>query len=84
TEEHMHSRTLDVRVDDGYGRDNPLNLIVEVTGPQKAGKVATVAIARDLWIPAANNAGAWGRWGFVEIAYPWDANGQMRSRARQG
>ena len=71
-----------VRLDDGHGRDDPLNLIVEVSG-QKTGKIgkekaAKVAAARNLWVPAVNNAGTWGRWAFVEIDDPWDAMTAIR------
>jgi type III restriction enzyme len=66
-----------VRLNDGRGTGDPLNLIVEVSG-QKDGKIGEekavkVATARNFWIPAVNNAGTWGRWAFVEIADPWDA-----------
>ena len=50
-----------------------LNLIVEVTGARDKEKAAKVAAARNLWIPAVNNHGGFGRWAFVEIADPWDA-----------
>ncbi|HUT59033.1 MAG TPA: restriction endonuclease subunit R, partial [Phycisphaerae bacterium] len=62
-----------VRLDDGRGRDDPLNLLVEVTGERKKDKAAKVATVRNLWVPAVNNAGTWGRWAFIEIADPWDA-----------
>ncbi len=62
-----------VRLDDGKGPDNPLNLIVEVTGEKDRKKAAKVATARNLWIPAINNHGAFGRWEFIEITDPWDA-----------
>jgi len=68
-----------VRIDDGHGRDNPLNLIVEVSGERDADKAAKVAAARNLWVPAVNNAGAWGRWVFIEISDPWDAKNAIRS-----
>jgi type III restriction enzyme len=51
----------------------PLNLIIEVTGEKKKEKAAKVATARNLWIPAVNNHGGYGRWAFLEIADPWDA-----------
>ena len=60
-------------IDDGHGRDDLLNLIVEVTGEKKKDKAAKVATARTLWVPAVNNHGGFGRWAFVEIADPWDA-----------
>jgi type III restriction enzyme len=55
------------------GGPEALNLIIEVTGQKKKDKEAKVATARDLWVPAVNNHGGFGRWAFVEIADPWDA-----------
>ena len=60
-------------IDDGHGQDNLLNLIVEVTGEKKKDKAAKVSTARTLWVPAINNHGGFGRWAFIEIADPWDA-----------
>ncbi len=71
-----------VRVDDSRGRDDPLNLIVEVSGERDAEKAAKVATARNLWIPAVNNAGTWGRWDFIEITDPWDAQNTIRAALR--
>jgi type III restriction enzyme len=68
-----------VRLDDGHGRENPLNLIVEVSGKRDAEKAAKVATARNLWIPAVNNAATWGRWAFIEIDDPWDAKNAITS-----
>lgn len=62
-----------VVMDDGRGRDDPLHLILEVSGQRDADKAAKVATARNLWVPAVNNAGTWGRWHFIEITDPWDA-----------
>jgi type III restriction enzyme len=69
-----------VRVDDGHGKDDPLNLIIEISGERDAEKGAKVATARNLWVPAVNNAGTWGRWDFIEIADPWDAKNTIRAR----
>ena len=48
-------------LDDSHGHDDPLNLIVEVTGEKKKEKEAKVAAARTLWVPAANNHDGLGR-----------------------
>jgi type III restriction enzyme len=61
------------RIDDGCGRENLLNLIIEVTGEKKKDKAAKVATARSLWVPAVNNHGGFGRWAFIEITDPWNA-----------
>ena len=71
-----------VRVRDG--REDLLNLIVEVTGEKKKDKAAKVATARTLWTPAVNNHGGFGRWAFLEIADPWDAKNAIRSFVNRG
>jgi type III restriction enzyme len=66
-------------LDDGNGRDNPLNLIVEVSGEARKDKAAKVSTARDLWVEAVNNHGGFGRWEFMEISDPWDAANTIRA-----
>jgi len=70
-----------VRLNDG--REDPLNLIVEVTGERKKDKAAKVSAARNLWVSAVNNHGGFGRWAFLEIADPWDAKNSIRGFVRQ-
>ena len=65
-------------IDDGHGSNDLLNLIVEVTGEKKKDKAAKVATARTLWVPAINNHGGFGRWAFIEVADPWDAQNAIR------
>ena len=59
------------------GKDDLLNLIVEVTGEKRADKEIKVATARDLWVPAVNNHGGFGRWKFLEIRDPWNAKNEI-------
>jgi type III restriction enzyme len=61
------------------GEGELLNLIVEVSGEARKDKAAKVATARDLWIPAINNHGAYGQWAFIEISDPWDAKNLIRA-----
>ena len=70
--EHQYYPDFLVRIDDGHGRDNPLNLILEVTGERKKEKEAKTATARTLWVPAVNNHGGFGRWAFLEITDLYD------------
>jgi type III restriction enzyme len=67
-----------VCLDDGAGKDDLLNLIIEVTGEKKKDKEAKVATARLLWVPAVNNHGGLGRWAFLEIDDPWNAKSVIR------
>ncbi len=57
-------------------------LIIEVTGERKKEKAAQVATVRNLWVPAVNNHGQFGRWAFLEIADPWDAKAAVRESLR--
>jgi len=70
-------------IEDGRGQDDLLNLIVEVTGEKKKDKAAKVATARTLWVPAINNHGGSGRWAFIEVADPWDAQNLIRGFLKQ-
>lgn len=65
-------------INDGHGRDDLLHLIVEVTGKKDKEKEAKVSTARTLWVPSVNNYGGFGRWGFVEINDPWNAQNLIR------
>ncbi|WP_165227536.1 BPTD_3080 family restriction endonuclease [Aquisphaera insulae] len=58
---------LIVKLDDGRGPDDPLNLVLEVSGQKKKEKESKVQTARTLWVPAVNNLGTFGRWAFHEI-----------------
>ncbi|MDP9367976.1 MAG: restriction endonuclease subunit R, partial [Chloroflexota bacterium] len=73
-----------VRVDDGQGREDLLNLIVEVSGQAKKDKAEKVRTARQLWVPAVNNHGGFGRWAFVEMTDPWDAKNAIRAETGVG
>jgi len=78
-EEHGYLPDYIVRLDDGHGRDDPLSLILEVSGEARKDKAAKVATARNLWVPAVNNHGGLGRWAFIEITDPWDAQSTIRA-----
>ena len=62
------------------GHEDPLNLVLEVTGEPKKDKAAKVETTRTLWVPAVNNHGGFGRWAFIEITDPWDAQNAIRSK----
>ena len=78
-EEKNYHPDFIVCIDDGNGPVDLLNLIVEVTGEKLKDKVAKVSTARTLWVPAINNHGGYGRWAFIEVADPWDAQNLIRS-----
>ena len=68
-----------LHVDEGQGSKDYLNLILEVSGEARKDKAAKVETTRNLWIPAINNHGGFGRWAFLEIVDPWDARNTIRA-----
>ena len=64
---------------DFIARVSDLNLIIEVSGEARKDKAAKVSTARTLWVPAVNNHGGFGRWAFVEVTDPWDAQATIRA-----
>jgi len=67
-----------VQLDDGRGRQDPLKLILEISGERRQDKAVKTETARSLWVPAVMNHGGFGRWGFVEITDPWDMKNRIR------
>ena len=56
-----------VRIDDGHGPDDPLNLVVEVKGFRGEDAKAKHTTMDVYWIPGVNHLGTFGRWAFVEF-----------------
>jgi type III restriction enzyme len=77
--EKQYTPDFIAHIDDGHGQDDLLQLVVEVSGEARFDKAVKVTTARNLWIPALNNDGQYGRWDFVEISDPWDAKNTIRA-----
>ena len=56
-----------LRIDDGQGTENQLNLIVEISGYPKGDKQDKVSTVQTYWLPGINALGTFGRWAFVEF-----------------
>jgi type III restriction enzyme len=54
-----------VQIDDG--RDDPLNLIVEIKGFRGEDAKEKANTMRAYWVPGVNNLGKYGRWNFAEF-----------------
>jgi type III restriction enzyme len=53
--------------------------VLEVSGEKRKDKAAKVETAKNLWVPAVNNNGAFGKWAFIEISDPWDSKNLIRA-----
>lgn len=57
-----------VRIDDGHGPDDPLNLVVEIKGQKDISTQIKAETMRTLWVPGVNNLRTHGRWDFAEFS----------------
>jgi len=56
-----------VRVDDGRGDDDLLNLVVEIKGYRREDAKEKKNTMDAYWVPGVNNSGRYGRWAFAEF-----------------
>lgn len=69
-----------VRVEDGHGEDDLLNLVVEIKGRRREDAKEKAATLRHYWVAGVNHLGAYGRWAAAEFtdAYAIEADFQAR------
>jgi type III restriction enzyme len=66
-----------VQVDDG--REDPLNLIVEIKGYRGEDAKEKANTMRAYWVPGVNNLGKFGRWEFAEFTAVYEMDKQFRA-----
>lgn len=67
-ETHRYIPDFIVKIDDGRGAADPLNLVVEVKGrPDLEDAKAKKRTMENYWVPGVNNSGRFGRWAFAQF-----------------
>jgi type III restriction enzyme len=56
-----------VQIDDGHGKNDPLNLVIEVKGFRQENVKLKSETMRTQWVPGVNNLSTFGRWAFEEF-----------------
>jgi len=56
-----------VRIDDGHGEDDLLNLVVEIKGYRREDAKEKKSTMDTYWVPGVNNLRSCGRWAFAEF-----------------
>jgi type III restriction enzyme len=69
-----------VRVDDGYGDGDLLNLVVEIKGYRGEDAVVKKTTMDTYWVPGVNHAGTFGRWAFVELKDIYEMEADFEAR----
>jgi type III restriction enzyme len=69
-----------VRVDDGHGADDPLNLVVEIKGYRREDAVEKKSTMDTYWIPGVNHLGSYGRWAFAEFTEVYQIESDFKAK----
>jgi type III restriction enzyme len=69
-----------VLVDDGQGKDDPLNLVVEIKGFRGEDARVKKETMDVYWIPGVNNLGTHGRWAFAEFTDVWQMEADFATK----
>lgn len=72
-----------VRVDDGHGDDDLLNLIVEIKGYRGEDAKEKKSTMDTYWVPGVNNLGTHGRWAFVELTEVYQIEADFTAKVEQ-
>jgi len=67
-----------VQVDDG--REDPLNLIVEIKGYRGEDAKEKKSTMETYWLPGVNNLGQYGRWDFIELKEVYQIGADFKAR----
>ena len=69
-----------VRVDDGHGPDDLLNLVVEIKGYRGEDAVEKKSTMDTYWVPGVNHLGSYGRWAFAEFTEVYEIESEFKDR----
>ncbi|MHB1358433.1 MAG: BPTD_3080 family restriction endonuclease [Rhodocyclaceae bacterium] len=69
-----------VRVDDGHGDDDLLNLVVEIKGYRREDAVEKKSTMDTYWVPGVNHLGTYGRWAFAEFTEVYQIESEFKAK----
>lgn len=72
-----------VLIDDGYGDDDLLHLVVEIKGYRREDAKEKKATMETYWVPGVNNLKSYGRWDFAEFADVYEIEGDFEAKVRE-
>ena len=71
-----------VRVEDGHGEEDLLNLIVEIKGYRREDAKEKKSTMDIYWIPGVNNLGTHGRWAFAEFTEVYQIESDFEAKVK--
>ncbi len=72
-----------VQVDDGHGKEDPLNLVVEIKGYRGEDAKEKKNTMETYWVPGVNRHGKYGRWAFAEFTDVYEMESDFEARVEE-
>jgi type III restriction enzyme len=69
-----------LRVDDGHGPDDLLNLVVEIKGYRREDAKEKKSTMDTYWVPGINHLGTMGRWAFAELTEVYQIESEFEAK----
>jgi type III restriction enzyme len=69
-----------VRIEDGHGEKDLLNLVVEIKGYRREDAKEKKATMDTYWVPGVNHLGTHGRWAFAEFTEVYRIEADFKAR----
>ena len=69
-----------VRVEDGHGEDDLLNLVVEIKGYRREDAKEKKSTMDTYWVPGVNHLGTHGRWAFAEFREMYQIEADFKAK----
>ncbi|MBD3671998.1 MAG: DEAD/DEAH box helicase family protein [Planctomycetaceae bacterium] len=83
SETHAYRPDFIVRIDDGHGEDDLLNLVVEIKGFRGEDAKIKKETMETQWIPGINHLGKYGRWCFAEFTDVFEMEDDFKQKVEQ-
>ena len=71
-----------VRVEDGHGEEDLLNLIVEIKGYRREDAKEKKSTMDTYWVPGVNHLGTYGRWAFAEFTEVYQIESDFEAKIK--
>jgi type III restriction enzyme len=82
-EVHHYQPDFIVRLEDGHGEENLLNLIVEIKGFRGEDVKDKQTTMETFWVPGVNRLGTQGRWAFVEFGDVYQIAADFKAKVEE-
>lgn len=80
SENRLYLPDFIIRVDDGHGEEDLLNLIVEIKGYRREDAKEKKSTMETYWVPGVNHLGAYGRWSFAEFTDIYEIQSEFSAK----